>query len=64
MTTMEAASSECILAVQRRKEGIHVYCTSKGQDARERRTVLTLSNDEIYRDEPQTIWANGELQGR
>ena len=64
MATVEAASSECISAVQRRKEGIGIYCTSKEQAAKERRTVLTLSDDEIDRDELQTIWANGELQGK
>jgi len=62
VTTMEAASSECIPAVQRYKEGIGIYCTSKEQVARKGRTVLTLSNNEIYRNEPQTIWANDELQ--
>jgi len=61
---MEAASSECIPAVQRRMEGIGIYRKSKEQAAKERRTVLTLSDDDIYRDEPQTIWANGELQGK
>jgi len=61
---MEAASSEGIPAVQGRKEGIGIYCTNEEQVARERRTVLTLSDDEIDRNEPQIIWTNGELQGR